>query len=561
VTGRPGPQERNHAIRRIILGERVDVWGEWFDCSMTEADELQQTELFIGLVSAVGTDVGMVADLLASELAEYGYSAEILRLSDYLADHEEVDDFRGLPFDEMVWKAMTAGDKLRREWERGDALALWAISDIAATREEESTEEIGGHGETYPGGLDRRAFILRSMKTQAEVETLRAVYGARFFLFAAYSPDDNRADHLANEIERSRKSKTGWTHQPEDLIERDFDEETDGGQEVSRTFHRADFFIDGRDHETARRDLARTLEILFGHPFRTPTRDEFGQFQAAGAAVRSAELGRQVGAAISDRDDSVIALGTNEVPRFRGGSHWDEDGEGNREFEISERDTNQQHQEEMATKLADAITEADSSGEAVGALDREELAGRLLSAGLREITEFGRAVHAEMDALLEAARRGISVRGCTLHTTTFPCHNCARHIVAAGITRVVFIEPYPKSKAGPLHDDSIAIAQSEPGDRVDFQPFVGVAPRRYLQLFDAASRARRGHLPRKDADGRPTTFVKTEALPVFGDLEPSGLRPLLPAYRSKELIALRDFDALTSGPPSEPDPPIERMRR
>jgi deoxycytidylate deaminase len=44
-----------------------------------------------------------------------------------------------------------------------------------------------------------------------------------------------------------------------------------------------------------------------------------------------------------------------------------------------------------------------------------------------------------MSALLDADRRGVAVQGATLHTTTFPCHNCARHIVGAGIDRVVFI--------------------------------------------------------------------------------------------------------------------------
>ncbi len=511
---------------------------------MSDQVGIEQTELFIGLVAAVGTDVGMVADLIAAELGEYDYTHDILRLSDYLADREEVEDFRELPFDERVWAGMSAGNDLRREWERGDALALWTISDIVATREERSEAELEEGDDSYPAGLSRHAFILRSLKTQAEVETLRAVYGSRFYVIAAYSPDDTRLSHLAEEIEESRKSRDpeSWEHSPEDLIDRDYQEEEAGGQEVSKTFHRADFFIRADSREAANTDIVRTLEILFGHPFRTPTRDEFGQFQARGAALRSAEMGRQVGAAISTPKGSVIALGTNEVPKLGGGAHWEEEGEGNREFELHEEETNQREQRRIANALATQIAAtqgSESDGDAI-----RQLTDLLLERGLKEITEFGRAVHAEMDALLDAARRGISVSDCTLHSTTFPCHNCARHIVAAGIRRLTFIEPYPKSKAGPLHEDAIAIAKSNPGDRVDFQPFVGVAPRRYLQLFDAASRERRGHLGRKDENGRRAEFSKKAAYPVFGDLQPTGLRPALPAYRGREQIALRDFHQL-----------------
>ena len=98
-------------------------------------------------------------------------------------------------------------------------------------------------------------------------------------------------------------------------------------------------------------------------------------------------------------------------------------------------------------KLIDpSISEDDARGKA-----REVLK----ATGLFDITEFGRAVHAEMDALLSCSRTGRSTRGGTIYTTTFPCHNCTRHIIAAGIKKVVYIEPYAKSKAFSLHQDAI----------------------------------------------------------------------------------------------------------
>jgi dCMP deaminase len=53
-----------------------------------------------------------------------------------------------------------------------------------------------------------------------------------------------------------------------------------------------------------------------------------------------------------------------------------------------------------------------------------------------------RAVHAEENALLQAARRGVAVRGGTIYTNTFPCWPCARKIMTAGLVRVVYNAPY-----------------------------------------------------------------------------------------------------------------------
>lgn len=517
------------------------------------AAPIDPTELFVALVAAIGTDVGMVSDQLRIGLKKYAYTVHPLRLSDYLAEQSE-EDFRRKPFDERVWEAMNAGDQLRADWGRGDALALHAVSDIVATRKQLAAPM--PNQSQLPDYLNRSAFLLRSLKTPDELETLRSIYGPRLIVIAAYSPKDKRRDHLARKIAASRGNddQTTWVHGPDELIRRDEREERVRGQDVSDTFHRADFFVRGWDEAVAKSDLDRILEVLFGSPFRTPTRAEHGQFIAAGAALRSAELSRQVGAAIAAPDGSIVAVGTNEVPTAGGGSRWEEDGRGNRDFEVGDVDTNRQQFDELAARLtaqidarvATIVNDADSGDatvratlEAVRADVRSALPTELHSGGLKDLTEFGRAMHAEMAALLDAAMRGVPVRGATLYTTTFPCHNCARHIIGAGIARVVFIEPYTKSRAEQLHADSATIGRVEDAaDTVVFEPFVGVAPRRYLELFDAARRERLGHVGRRDRDGTKRRFVRSVARPVFSDAGLEQFRPDVREYRSKELIAL-----------------------
>src|SRR5882724_7181322 len=102
-----------------------------------------------------------------------------------------------------------------------------------------------------------------------------------------------------------------------------------------------------------------------------------------------------------------------------------------------------------------------------------------------DIGEFSRPVHAEMAALIDAARRGVAVDGETMYVTTFPCHNCAKHIIAAGIRKVVYLEPYPKSRASNLHGEemSLELPTGNEEGMVIFAAYSGIAPRQYRQLF------------------------------------------------------------------------------
>ena len=64
-----------------------------------------------------------------------------------------------------------------------------------------------------------------------------------------------------------------------------------------------------------------------------------------------------------------------------------------------------------------------------------------IESGTRQEVCF--AIHAEQNALLQAAKLGISVDGSTLYCTHPPCSICAKQIINAGIKRVVYLEGYP----------------------------------------------------------------------------------------------------------------------
>lgn len=134
-----------------------------------------------------------------------------------------------------------------------------------------------------------------------------------------------------------------------------------------------------------------------------------------------------------------------------------------------------------------------------------------------------------MAAIMQAARLGTSLQDATLFCTTFPCHNCTKHIVAAGIKRVRYIEPYPKSRAQELYRDSVAVEETVDDRRVSFDSFLGVSPRQYFRLFSV------GDLPRKEA-GKAVKWDPATAVPRLAE------SPF--AYLAREEEELDSFDNL-----------------
>jgi cytidine deaminase len=279
------------------------------------------------------------------------------------------------------------------------------------------------------------------------------------------------------------------------------------GQNVRESFPEGDVFIDCTDIIRARKQISRFIDLLFSNPFVTPTIDEYGLFHAKAAALRSADLSRQVGAVIMTDDGEIISAGCNEVPSAGGGSVWEgrsaDRNKDYRDFRIGHDSTARMKQEIMAEVFQHLKEEGWLNAELKDA-PAEELAVKALYEGTKplrgtriaSIIEFGRMVHAEMSAISDAARRGLSVLDATLYCTTFPCHMCARHIIATGLREVVYIEPYPKSMAKELYKKSIRVDHDTDADKdaVVFRPFVGIAPRRYIDLFTMVTRKDdRGH--------------------------------------------------------------------
>jgi deoxycytidylate deaminase len=502
------------------------------------APQPSQSELVFGLVYASGTKADQVVEALEDYLRQYRYSSRVVRISEYIEKRLGID-LNGATELERIDRLIRGGDQLCREAKCKDFLALAAIAEIAGKRDRTGDEPSPSFGSAH---------IIRSLKRPEEVDRLRRTYRPGFFLIGVFSSEDERRAYFDQKGIRGEIA--------DNLIARDQKEsEEDYGQRTRDTFHRSDVFVQVTNFND---ELRRFLRVVFGDPFETPSPAEYAMFLAAAAATRSAQFGRQVGAAILDASGDLLAVGCNEVPSPQGGLYWppQQNSTPKRDHELDPpRDSNDRAKEEIETDVLDRVKVMVDNGlkTASRSCDPTLVAGirdaidaqfpsmpRILkSTKLFDITEFGRAVHAEMEAILCCGRTGRSPRGGTLYTTTFPCHNCTRHIIASGLERVVYIEPYPKSRAENLHGDAIKLcntdgATEKTDGRIPFVPFVGIGPRRFLDLFSLEFTSGQP-LRRKEDDGYRAKWSPEES---------AGPRvPMSPAsYLDREDGAVRDMN-------------------
>lgn len=389
------------------------------------------------------------------------------------------------------------GDAMRLATGDNAAVARAVITRIHEVRSERTSDPDG-----QPDGQPR-AYIIDSLRHPAEAHLLRRLYQDAFTLVGVVCAQDERERRLRTELfEFKDRTSPQTVEAVAKFMDRDADAPERHGQHVTDAFHEADYFVDnsqdagGDPNNTGMNEpLRRLVRLLTSGDVIRPTVAETAMDQAHSAQLRSACLSRQVGAAVVDARGNVISTGTNEVPRAGGGVYGEGFGHPAEDSRCAFRETkfcsSNREQNQIISELLDAFPAL------VADQPRDDVIAALRRTRIGGLIEFSRAVHAEMDALLSAARVGTSPRGGRLFVSTFPCHYCARHIVAAGIDEVQYIEPYPKSRALHLHCDAITteaegwVPPSEWSDRngpatppkVLFRPFVGVAPRMYERVF------------------------------------------------------------------------------
>lgn len=309
------------------------------------------------------------------------------------------------------------------------------------------------------------------------------------------------------------------------IVEIDDFENNDFGQNVRGTFTDGDFFlrVSHSNLDVLESKIERYLHLIFESDIITPTVEETAMYSAKSAAGNSACLSRQVGASITDIKGDVISTGWNDVPKF-GGNLYREGHVNDMRCKVKGFCSNDFQKDALVSKVIDSIKSDDAVKsilqDSEGKFNLkiiEDLKKNLRSSKIKDLIEFSRSVHAEMHAIISGSQlSGSRMINGKLFCTTYPCHNCARHIIVAGIKEVYYIEPYVKSLCLTLHDDAIT-EDEKSSNKVRILIFDGVAPRNYLTFFtNFVERKIKGKLVKADLTKiKPKTSKSLQALPTL----------------------------------------------
>lgn len=310
-----------------------------------------------------------------------------------------------------------------------------------------------------------RDLVIDSIRNHLEIESLRTLF-TNALVIAVTASRGARWGRVKNDYEGNEK-----LFDRDDR--RDADEEQPFGQHVQKCVDSADYVVINDDHhgsstnrESALRELLQTdIAFLRGKTQREPTPDESHMATAYAQSHRSLCLKRHVGALIVDVNGRPISLGYNENPVSiqpckRDPGYCIKDSIMDAELEEL-RDVYCPACGVKNPKLSKPYICCNQEC-------RENLKFRFYpSRNIEKCT----AIHAEEQAI--NSLYGRSAQDATIYSTTFPCVQCARRIIDAGIKRVVYVEAYPIKEA---HD-----FLKKGGVRVE--PFSGFKARYFNTIF------------------------------------------------------------------------------
>jgi dCMP deaminase len=306
---------------------------------------------------------------------------------------------------------------------------------------------------------EKAYFVIDAFRNPFEVMFFRERYSA-FYLISVNCSEEDRIYRLLNNpslsLTRDDINAQDEKENPDDLVK---DLKSFVSQNIRACIEKSDLHI----HNSGKHGNSNYNELkgqiikyisLIQHPgLITPSRDEKMMQIAYTAKLNSGCISRQVGAVVTNKQQSLRAIGWNSVPDgqvaclFRNSDNLIN---GHDSSAYSNFEKNNPHFQEKARELKFSPSVESGLNNPFCFKDVKntiDVPSSLQShPAIKKMNNqvYTRALHAEENAFLQMAKYGgDALEGGTLYSTASPCELCSKKAYQLGIKRVVYIDPYP----------------------------------------------------------------------------------------------------------------------
>lgn len=325
--------------------------------------------------------------------------------------------------------------------------------------------------------------VIDAIRNQHEVRFFRDRYSA-FYLVSINAPNQDRNEYLQQVHKFNIDQLT-------EIDDKESGKTSDKfgyfiSQNVKKCIEISDIHIFNPRNEIDNNNILKAqlawYVALMLHPgLVSPTTIERTMQMAYSAKSNSGCISRKVGAVIVNIDNSVQAIGWNDVPKGQVPCVLRSIDGALNSFNEIEYSLFERTNPEFRKKL-------NEEKEKLSADEEDRLDGRNCSYCFKDIKNsitpneknqvHTRSLHAEENAFLQITKYGgTGIIGGKLYTTASPCELCSKKAYQLGISQIIFIDPYP----GISQDHILEIGSNKP-KLVQFRGAVGKG---YHQLYDS----------------------------------------------------------------------------
>ncbi|EOC1289702.1 deoxycytidylate deaminase, partial [Cronobacter muytjensii] len=324
------------------------------------------------------------------------------------------------------------------------------------------------------------------------IDAIRNPYEAKFFkdryaafhLISINAPDEHRTKYL----QKLHKFSPDQIKKIEDVesgkSENDYKHLTNPN--IKKCIEISDIHIFNPKNEYDNNNILKAqiawYFALMKHPgLITPTAMERVMQVAYTVKLNSGCISRQVGAVVTDRDNSLKSVGWNDVAKGQVPCSMRSLKGLMNDFDANKYSSYERNNEKFREKAKERLLKFKSIDP-----DDTVFSGRNIAYCFKDIHNsidkkgnqvHTRALHAEENAFLQLAKYGSSgILGGKLYTTASPCELCAKKAYQLGISEIVFIDPYPG-----ITQEHIINIGSAPPKLIQFRGAIGKS---YHRLYE-----------------------------------------------------------------------------